>query len=213
MSENFLPKLQQDTVIAEGISFKAFLERYEDQAVEWHAGKMIAKVSNNATHQFILGFRHHLFSHFLALHNLGVALFDGYQMYVSDDTPALQPDLMVILNENKERIQPQYLEGAVDLVLEVLSPSTSSVDRGAKFDEYEAAGVQEYWLIDPMRSHVQAYALDAENRYQPIERRESRFYSSVLIGFYIDPAWLWRETLPNSIEALEFVQAMAANEE
>lgn len=134
-------------------------------------------------------------------------------MYVSDDTPALQPDLMVILNENKERIQPQYLEGAVDLVLEVLSPSTSSVDRGAKFDEYEAAGVQEYWLIDPMRSHVQAYALDAENRYQPIERRESRFYSSVLTGFYIDPAWLWRETLPNSIEALEFVQAMAANEE
>lgn len=74
MSENFLPKLQQDTVIAEGISFKAFLERYEDQAVEWHAGKVIAKVSNNATHQFILGFLHHLSSHFLALHNLGRSL-------------------------------------------------------------------------------------------------------------------------------------------
>ena len=52
------------------------------------------------------------------------------------------------------------VQGAPDLVVEILSPSTNWYDRTCKFRKYEKAGVKEYWIVDPERKTVQVYRLE-----------------------------------------------------
>ncbi|GAB3917260.1 Uma2 family endonuclease [Larkinella terrae] len=49
---------------------------------------------------------------------------------------------------------------APDLIVEVLSPTTTGRDRGIKFEDYAAHGVREYWMIDPVRQSLEQYKLD-----------------------------------------------------
>ena len=56
-------------------------------------------------------------------------------------------------------IRRERIEGAPDLVVEILSPSTAYRDRGLKLDRYQKAGVSEYWIVDPERKVVQQYVL------------------------------------------------------
>ena len=68
---------------------------------------------------------------------------------VLDDENGLQPDLVYISRERLHIISERGVEGAPDLVVEVLSPSTRSRDRGIKMRRYAAAGVPHYWMLDP----------------------------------------------------------------
>ena len=63
-----------------------------------------------------------------------------------------EPDLIFVRKERLPLLKPTYFDGAPDLVVEVASPESLGRDRGEKFVEYERAGVEEYWLIDPDRS-------------------------------------------------------------
>ena len=54
-------------------------------------------------------------------------------------------------------IKDDGIHGAPDLVVEVLSPSTSKNDRGPKMVHYAAAGVKEYWLVTPQQKLVEVY--------------------------------------------------------
>ncbi|AGW13876.1 Uma2 family endonuclease [Megalodesulfovibrio gigas] len=59
----------------------------------------------------------------------------------------VEPDLLVICDADK--IKPHGVEGAPDLVVEVLSPSTLLRDTQTKFALYDRFGVAEYWIVDP----------------------------------------------------------------
>jgi Uma2 family endonuclease len=56
-------------------------------------------------------------------------------------------------------IEKQRVNGAPDLIVEVLSPKTEDRDRGFKFRRYAQEGVQEYWLADPDKRVVEVYTL------------------------------------------------------
>jgi len=71
-----------------------------------------------------------------------------------------------------------------------------------KYLDYQAAGVREYWVIDPMARRVEAYAMDAQNQYERLEGQAGRIASRVLPGFYLEPEWLWREELLDPLEVL-----------
>lgn len=70
----------------------------------------------------------------------------------------VQPDLLVA---RKADIRPTRVEGSPVLVVEVLSPSTRSIDLGTKRLAYEAAGVPAYWLVDPDVPSLTVLELDA----------------------------------------------------
>ncbi len=85
---------------------------------------------------------------------------------------------MVICDPSK--ITSKRVEGAPDLVVEVLSLSTARNDRGKKFRAYERAGVREYWIVDPKKKSVEVYLLqdgkfEIDNIYTwcPIREREN----------------------------------------
>lgn len=94
----------------------------------------------------------------------------------------LEPDIFWIRPDGDcKPVRDRYWEGAPDLVIEVLSPSTAKRDRGVKFDVYERHGVREYWLIDVEAQFVELY--QHENgafKRLGVYDTDSRFTSPVL---------------------------------
>ena len=74
---------------------------------------------------------------------------------------ALQPDLIFISNARAGIIQENWIEGAPDLAVEILSPSTAGHDRATKLPIYAEARVPEVWLIDPRARTVEVLRLQA----------------------------------------------------
>ena len=74
-----------------------------------------------------------------------------------EDDTVVQPDLVVV--SDKSKIDEKGCNGAPDIIVEVLSPSTSSRDKFLKFQLYLRAGVREYWVVDPVDKIVSAYVL------------------------------------------------------
>ena len=81
---------------------------------------------------------------------------------VLDDENGLEPDLVFISRERLHIITERGVYGAPDLIVEVLSPSTQSRDRGIKMRRYATAGVPHYWLLDYRRRRLQVYRLGAQ---------------------------------------------------
>lgn len=74
-----------------------------------------------------------------------------------DDENVFVPDVLIICDKNK--IKANWIDGAPELVVEVLSPSTTINDRGIKKDVYERSGVKEYWIVDPSAKSIEVHYL------------------------------------------------------
>lgn len=81
---------------------------------------------------------------------------------VFDDYNIVQPDLLVVCDPSK--ITEANIQGVPDLVIEVLSPSNSFMDKKLKLELYERFGVPEYLLVDPAGDLVERYCL-MEGKY------------------------------------------------
>jgi Uma2 family endonuclease len=71
-----------------------------------------------------------------------------------------------VWNERRGILAPEGLRGAPDLVVEILSPTTASRDRGVKRTLYERQGVSEYWIVDHELEAVEVWRFDAEPRHE-----------------------------------------------
>lgn len=76
----------------------------------------------------------------------------------------VQPDVLVVCDENK-LTKDMGIQGAPDLVIEVLSPSTRRHDTYRKFNLYQQYGVKEYWIIDTEAEVIYQYILNEKNIY------------------------------------------------
>ena len=79
---------------------------------------------------------------------------DGVDVYL-DEKNHFIPDVMIVCNP--DQVKETHIEGAPALVVEVLSVSTQFRDRGVKMHAYAAAGVQEYWLVNPNDKSIEVY--------------------------------------------------------
>jgi Uma2 family endonuclease len=72
----------------------------------------------------------------------------------------VQPDLLVVLRSGQAIVTESRIIGAPDLIVEVASPSTASYDRREKWNAYAAAGVVEYWIVDPSAQTIEVLVLE-----------------------------------------------------
>lgn len=92
--------------------------------------------------------------------SLGRVYIAPFDVELTPDT-VVQPDVLVILNANHDKITLSRIIGAPDLVIEVSSPGTVGYDRDKKQSAYARAGVQEYWIADPWSRTVEVFVLEA----------------------------------------------------
>jgi Uma2 family endonuclease len=85
--------------------------------------------------------------------------------HIEDDKiyDVVQPDVCVICDLSK--LDYRGCIGAPDLMVEVLSPSTSKKDKTKKFKLYEKSGVREYWIVDPDKKTVHVFTLQPDGKY------------------------------------------------
>ncbi|MEW6238349.1 MAG: Uma2 family endonuclease [Candidatus Omnitrophota bacterium] len=78
---------------------------------------------------------------------------------VLSDIDVVQPDILFISNDNDGIITEKNIQGAPDLVIEILSPSSDHKDKVLKKKLYAKYGVKEYWLVDPGAKEIQVFTL------------------------------------------------------
>ncbi len=123
---------------------------------------------------------------------LGGRLYSAPIGVVLDEDNGLQPDLVYISRERLGIIGDKAIEGAPDLVVEILSPGTRSRDRGKKLQRYAAAGVPHYWIVDPRTRALEAYVLiDGEYEQTGTYGRGSVFRPDLFPGLEIPIDDLW----------------------
>ncbi|WP_458411864.1 Uma2 family endonuclease [Schinkia sp. CFF1] len=76
-----------------------------------------------------------------------------------DDNNECQPDVIYVANENLHIVTEKKILGAPDIIIEILSPSTSYNDKIRKKALYERFGVKEYWIADPVHLYVDQFIL------------------------------------------------------
>jgi len=109
-------------------------------------------------HQVVLNEINIEISIFLRKNKIGEVRIAPFDVHFSKEN-ILQPDILFIKNENLNKIRSKGLFGSPDLVIEILSPSTSQLDYELKKSVYERFGVQEYFIVDPNSKSVDSFFL------------------------------------------------------
>jgi len=106
------------------------------------------------------------------------------------DIDVVEPDIIVVLNENRDILTPSHIVGPPDLVVEILSPSSIRLDRKIKRERYEKFGIPEYWIVDPDAHEVARYGLEGD-RYALTGPFAERIESGTIRGVVIDLTKVW----------------------
>lgn len=119
-------------------------------------GELIMSPALVPYHQRILGKLFIMFSDFVQKNQKGEVLVSPIDVYLNEEE-TYQPDIIFISNERLNIIGEKKIEGAPDLVVEILSESTAYYDLKHKKQIYESSGVKEYWIVDPIEKSIEVY--------------------------------------------------------
>lgn len=121
------------------------------------AGELVVSPAPSFLHQELVGRMHVLLRVFADAHKLGKVVLGPFDVLFGPGD-YLEPDLLFVRRDRHWIISKRGIEEeAPDLVIEVLSPSTSFRDRGIKRERYAHFGVAEYWIVDPRREQIEVY--------------------------------------------------------
>ena len=104
---------------------------------------------------------------------------------VFHETDACVPDLVFVSNENAAIIKEENIQGAPDLLIEILSPSSKKRDRELKYKRYAYYGVKEYWIVDPENQLVEIYDLTA-NELLKVVPKNQKLSTPIFMGLNLE---------------------------
>lgn len=193
------PKL----VRIEGVTpslYDALMELEEDVKAELIDGVMIVHSPEKIPHEGVFGFLFTLMNLFAYATHAG-RVFGSMATVHLAECRKVKPDIAFVSHERSFTITRDAIEGAPDIVVEVISESTRRYDFGEKRKVYEQAGVPEIWLLDFERQqfivrHKVGRTYHSETKKQGVIR------SKVLEGFWLRAEWLWQEPPTNPMECL-----------
>ncbi|MEF9954272.1 MAG: Uma2 family endonuclease [Clostridium sp.] len=117
-------------------------------------------------HQEIVHFLDRIIGNYIANHSGDCKIYPApFAVFLNkDDTTYVEPDLSIVCDSNK--LNDKGCNGAPDWVIEIVSPSSKSLDYYTKLALYRGAGVREYWIVDPLKKTILVY--DVEHGDGPI---------------------------------------------
>lgn len=155
-----------------------------DVKAEFINGEMIVHSPVRSRHALISDNVFRIFSLYAMKHQLGRVTHEKVMARFTRND--YEPDVMFFKKEKADLIEPnQALFPIPDFVVEVVSESTEERDRGIKFKDYAAHGVEEYWIIDAESQVVEQYHL-VNGEYVLIKKTdEGTIHSFVFLSFDI----------------------------
>jgi Uma2 family endonuclease len=154
-------------------------------------GELVQKNAPSPQHQRACGKLYIMFSNFINAKQLGEIFFAPIDVFL-DDYNVPQPDLVFVSQAKKNIITQDGIMGVPDLVVEIISPTSHSHDRGKKMKLYKKYQISEYWLIDPNSQTVEVYFYE-NNDYDLISSavKQGLIQSKLLIDFQLEVASLF----------------------
>lgn len=125
-------------------------------------GELAVTPAPSTKHQIALANLFKILSRHIDNRNLGTLLFAPLDL-ILETSSVLQPDLLFVSKTRRNIITERAVEGAPDLVVEVLSPTTSRTDRVTKAQIYARHKVPAYWIVDPELETVEIYLLNVDS--------------------------------------------------
>jgi Uma2 family endonuclease len=186
-------------------SFYNNLQQYEGQKVEFIAGEVLVHMPVKKRHADCKRRMMNLLSNYVYRKNLGFV--GDEKILVSLSRNDYEPDVCFFAEERASLFTPeQVVFPAPDFVVEVLSEGTEAKDRGIKFEDYAAHGVQEYWILDPVTETLEQYLL-ATDRYElAFKGNDGEVSSQIIAGFSVSVKALFDDT-----ENMQALQKILAN--
>ena len=158
----------------------------DDKRYQLLDGELILMPAPIIKHQRILGTLFVMLSTFVTAHHLGEVFIAPCDVVLSN-YDVVQPDILFVSNARSGIVTRANIQGAPDLVVEILSPGTSQYDRGYKQALYRRSGVREYWLIDPDLESVEVLTETADGlALSATYQRGQELRSSLLEDLAID---------------------------
>ena len=96
---------------------------------------------------------------------LGEVFIAPYDVVLANDA-IVQPDVVYVSRARRSIITEPNVQGAPDLVVEVISPSSTRRDQETKRDLYAKYKVPHYWLVHPVKEWIRAYELGEDGSYE-----------------------------------------------
>jgi len=180
-----LPLQETASTAEKALTYEDYRKLPEGAPYQLIGGELVLTPSPTTYHQ-IISFRLGLQMGNLVMNKeLGIVLYAPIDVYL-EETETYQPDIIFIAQERLGIIEPARINGAPDLVVEILSPATAYYDLRKKFRVYERCGVKEYWIVDPEEKSVELHLLqEGKFRLEQQAAGEGRVASRILEGFSV----------------------------
>lgn len=198
--------MARESTATQLLSYEEYLALPDDgRIIEWVDGRVLFHMPPTPMHQIISSLIEKLLGNYVAVLNLGLVLGAPVEVKLWPNGPSREPDLLFVAADKLFLVGDKRLDGPPDLVVEIVSPTSVTLDRIDKYLEYERAGVREYWIIDPRPFQQQAdfYIRNPQGRFVPAEvDSEGNYFSHVVPGFRLHVSWLWQAPTVNPQRAL-----------
>jgi len=176
----------------------------EDTEAELVEGIVVMKSPVSYPHEALFGFLHRTLGLYVEERQLGEVLSQKFLVRITDYT-GREPDLLFVSRERLDIIERNYLAGAPDLVIEIVSPHDRPNEILQKQVEYEQLGVEELWIIDQPKKRLAVFDLLDDGHYVQREPVGDTVVARAVPGFQLHVEWLWCEPrqFPSSLAVVQ----------
>ncbi len=219
-------------IIARHVSAEDYMAEFAADFREWVDGFVIDIKYVTIQHQETLNYVRNLVEIYLDFNPIGCTLGFPFVLQLDKTNSRREPDFQVLLeavpgayndrrkssklNDDDEIYQTTggiltntAMIGSADICVEIVTDESLARDYSLKYHEYAAAGVKEYWCIDPVRKNALLYRLNNTGSYTQQTPDSGGFYRTPLLpDFRLHVPTMWVNPLPNIFERLQMVEAM-----
>jgi Uma2 family endonuclease len=182
------------TAVRVMLTYADYVELPDDgKRYEIHDGELSVTPTPTLWHQKILAALLGILRGHVIAHDLGEVVPAPITVILAEHT-IVEPDIVFIANDRLHIVSPRgTIDGAPTLAVEILSPSTTRIDRERKLQLYERYGIPHYWIVDQNARAIDVYR-SVSNRYDSPDHRVGDDLTDLppFPGLRIDTATLWR---------------------
>lgn len=166
---------------------RTMLELYnclpEGTPVQLINNQLIMSPAPKDRHQKVIDKLYRRLGDFIEKNGLGETRVAPSDVFLNEEN-IYQPDIYFVSNEMITGFQENGFHGTPDLIIEILSPGSEKLDKVDKLKNYEACGVKEYWIVDPLSKKTIGYK-NVAGKFEPLPEQTGQLYSPLLATEFI----------------------------